>query len=130
MIDDLMIRSKSFNACVVIDREKQKIICTSTGYKVKDEDVTLFLESFNRLSILRDKGITYNDVFYSCLRADNEAIFAKDLQTNNRGLIIIANEKVVTVALYNDEIYCISCITAVQKLNDYMQWKSLDTMNN
>jgi profilin len=77
---------------------------------------------------LRKKGIYFNEVYYTCIRADNESIYAKEVSEiscfmfvlcilkNNRGLILVKTKVYVLFGTFNDRMNPAIAIEAVEKL--------------
>ncbi len=79
---------------------------------------------------MRKKGLYFNEVYYTCIRADNEAIYAKEVSEtsfffyvwnklfvkNNRGLILVKTKVYVLFGTFNDRMNPAIGIEAVEKL--------------
>ena len=51
----------------------------SSPLQLEQSDVDTLVNAFNQPTVLRKKGIYFNEVYYACIRADNESIYAKEV---------------------------------------------------
>lgn len=51
--------------------------------KLEQIDVDTLVNAFNQPTLLRKKGLYFNEVYYTCIRADNESIYAKEVIQKN-----------------------------------------------
>ncbi len=47
--------------------------------QLEQSDVDTLVNAFNQPTILRKKGLYFNEIYYTCIRADNESIYAKEV---------------------------------------------------
>ncbi len=47
--------------------------------QLEQADVDTLVNAFNQPTILRKKGLYFNEIYYTCIRADNESIYAKEV---------------------------------------------------
>ena len=98
LLHTALIDSGHIEKCGLLIRDTSQIKTTSVGYKVckcvgkkkwkfffvflfqlEQSDVDTLVNAFNQPTILRKKGLYFNEVYYSCIRADNESIYAKEV---------------------------------------------------
>ncbi len=46
---------------------------------MEQSDVDTLVNAFNQPTLLRKKGLYFNEIYYTCIRADNESIYAKEV---------------------------------------------------
>ena len=46
--------------------------------KMSYHDIEAVIDAFNNPNLTREKGIYYNEMLYTCLRSDEDSIYAKD----------------------------------------------------
>ena len=66
----------------------------------------------------RERGIYYNEINYTCLRADEDSIYAKN---GNKGLVMVQTLKCVLMATYGENMYPSVCVEAVEKLGNFYE---------
>jgi profilin len=64
----------------LIDLKKKKTAITSFMLQLEQTDVDTLVNAFNQPTILRKKGLYFNEIYYTCIRADNESIYAKEVR--------------------------------------------------
>ena len=68
---DIKYRSEKFS----------KILVNGTSIlQLEQTDVDMLVNAFNQPTLLRKKGLYFNEVYYTCIRADNEAIYGKEVR--------------------------------------------------
>ena len=60
-------------------KEKDCLELSSSHLQLEQSDVDTLVNAFNQPTVLRKKGIYFNEVYYACIRADNESIYAKEV---------------------------------------------------
>lgn len=48
-------------------------------FKIAEKEVELLIDSFGNTNLTRERGIYFNEKHYSCLRSDEQSIYAKDV---------------------------------------------------
>jgi hypothetical protein len=46
---------------------------------LEQSDVDTLVNAFNQPTLLRRKGLYFNEIYYTCIRADNESIYGKEV---------------------------------------------------
>lgn len=47
--------------------------------KLNEKEIETFVDAFNNTNATRERGIFFNNRNYTCLRADEQSIYAKDV---------------------------------------------------
>ncbi len=98
LLHTALIDSGHVEKCGLLMRDTSEIKTTSVGYKVciqylgkkiqcivlfclqlEQSDVDTLVNAFNQPTLLRRKGLYFNEVYYTCIRADSESIYAKEV---------------------------------------------------
>ncbi|CAF0783769.1 unnamed protein product [Didymodactylos carnosus] len=80
LLHTALIDTGNVETCGLIIRDTCQIKTTSVGYKLEQTDADTLVNAFNNPTVLRKKGLYFNDIYYQCIRADNEAIYAKEVR--------------------------------------------------
>ena len=46
---------------------------------MSEQDVEVLIDSFENTNLTRERGIYFDDVNYTCLRSDDDSIYAKNV---------------------------------------------------
>ncbi|UJR27126.1 hypothetical protein I4U23_008425 [Adineta vaga] len=120
LLHTALIDSGHIEKCGLLIRDTSQIKTTSVGYKLEQTDVDTLVNAFNQPTLLRKKGLYFNETYYTCIRTDNESIYAKE---NNRGLIVVKTKVYILFGTFNDRMNPAIAIEAVEKLGEYFKAK-------
>ena len=79
------------------------------------------MDIFKNSSILRERGFTFRNKFYECIRADKNSIYGKN--DDGGGIVITRTIAFITLAQYAPKMNPAVCIEAVERLSDYFRDK-------
>lgn len=79
LLHDALISTNHVDRCALINFENGEITAASVGFYLNEEDVEALIDAFDNISVTRERGLFFQDCLYTAFRADNEAIYAKDV---------------------------------------------------
>ena len=76
-------------------------------------DIEALVDAFSNPNLARERGIYFNEINYTCLRSDEDSIYAKN---GTKGLVMVQTLKCVLIGTYAENMYPSVCVEAVEKL--------------
>jgi profilin len=105
LLHDALISTQNVDRCALLNKEDYSVKATSVGFqvaficymkikiypeknikysnvfKIAEKEVELLIDSFGNTNLTRERGIYFNEKHYSCLRSDEQSIYAKNVHT-------------------------------------------------
>lgn len=98
LLHDALISTQHVEKCALLNKDDYVVKAASIGFqvnfkatllfhtlltlsKLRESEIEAFIDAFNNTSLARDCGIYFNDKIYTCLRADEKSIYAKNVQS-------------------------------------------------
>ena len=78
------------------------------------QDIETVIKAFYNVTLARERGIYFDEVYYKCLRSDENSIYAKD--ENQKGLILVNTSRCILLATYKENMQPSICVEATEKL--------------
>ena len=85
LLHDALIATSHVEKAALLNKDEYTIKAASVGFILQDQDVENFIDCFQNPAMTRERGIYYDNFNYDCLRADDDSIYAKNvnIQPNN-----------------------------------------------
>ena len=89
LLHDALIATSHVEKAALLNKDDYSIKASSVGFILQDQDVENFIDAFQNPAMARDRGIFFDDINYSCLRADDDSIYAKNVNTFKNLIFLI-----------------------------------------
>ncbi|XP_032877209.1 profilin-4 isoform X2 [Amblyraja radiata] len=120
LLTQALIATNHVQDCAIIDVKNHSMMLASRGFKLDAEEIQAFLNAFTQADVIREYGLLFKTINYTCVRADRSSIYGKN---NNEGLVLVKTEMYIICATYTRGMYPSVCVEAVEKLGDYFKSK-------
>jgi profilin len=84
LLHDALIATSHVEKAALLNKDDYSIKAASVGFILQDQDVENFIDAFQNTAMARDRGLFFDDVNYTCLRADEDSIYAKNVNIFNK----------------------------------------------
>ena len=79
LLHDALISTNHVEKCALIKKSDGSLKAFSIGFQPSPEDIQTLIDAFENTTRVRDKGIYFDEYHYRCIRADDDAIYAKEV---------------------------------------------------
>lgn len=121
LLHDALIATNHIDRAALLNKDDYSVKAASVGFQIPEVDVETLIDAFQNIDLTRERGIYFDDVNYSCLRSDDDSIYAK---SGDKGLVMVQTTKCVLIGTYKENMYPSVCVEAVEKLGDYFNQKN------
>nr|XP_056721417.1 profilin-4 [Euleptes europaea] len=97
-----------------------KVLASTPSFKIHSQTKFLIDAFYKNLHQVRKNGLYFKAQHYTCVRADDIAIYGKG---KDNGLVAVKTKSFILVATYTQGMYPSVCVEAVEKLADYFRAK-------
>ncbi|XP_078256275.1 profilin-4 [Rhinoraja longicauda] len=115
-----LIATNHVHDCAIIDMKNLSMMLGSSGFKLDADEIQTVLNAFTHADVIREYGLLFKNINYTCVRADKNSIYSKN---KDEGLVLVKTEMYVICATYTKGMYPSVCVEAVEKLGDYFKSK-------
>lgn len=122
LLHDSLISTSHVEKCALLNIENYSVKASSIGYEITSQDIETIIDCFSNPTLARERGIFFNESNYTCLRADEDSIYAKN---GNKGLVMVHTLNHVLMGTYAENMYPSVCVEAVEKLAEYFKQKNI-----
>ncbi|XP_023690101.2 profilin-4 [Paramormyrops kingsleyae] len=119
LIDDCLIGTKHVGSAAILTIKNANVAAATARFNILPQ-VQMFIDCFKHSEVTRERGLSFQDKSYTCVRADRNSVYSK---SNAQGLILVKTSLYIIVATYNENMYPSVCVEAVEKLADYLREK-------
>ncbi|EDQ91973.1 uncharacterized protein MONBRDRAFT_5539 [Monosiga brevicollis MX1] len=112
LVDQLVAATPHVHSAAIIRRRDAKINCHSQAF-TPTNDLKHLLEAFRDTRYVRENNLVYDGRNWLCLRADHDAVYARD---GRRGLIAYATANHIVVGLYEADMTPAVCVETIELL--------------
>ncbi|XP_060115259.1 profilin-4 [Heteronotia binoei] len=120
MLIDGLTRTKHVASAALFRIDDGKILATTPGFNIHSQAPFLIDAFYKNLYRVRRNGLYFKGQHYNCVRADDNAIYAK---SKENGVVVVKTKAFILVATYTQGMYPSVCVEAVEKLADYFKEK-------
>ncbi|XP_014346274.1 profilin-4 [Latimeria chalumnae] len=120
LLTESLIRTNHVENAAAISLKDFSVQATTAGFKILPQQAHALVAAFKNPMLLREEGISFQDRQYTCVRADEQSMYAKN---NDRGLVIVKTQLLLIVATYCEGMYPSVCVEAVEHVGDYLREK-------
>ncbi|XP_052001179.1 profilin-4 [Xyrauchen texanus] len=120
LLDNCLIDTKHVECAAILVSRSGDITAASKNFTLSPEEAQMFVDAFNHVNITRQRGLSFQNKLYNCVRADKLSIYSK---YEGHGLILARTSLYVIIATYSRSMYPSICVEAVEKLADYLREK-------
>jgi len=113
LLHDALIATNHIDRAALLNKEDYSVKASSVGFQIGEPDVEVLVDAFQNTQLTRERGIYFDDVNYTCVRSDEDSIYAKSAE---KGLVMVQTAKWVLVATYKENMYPSVCVEAVERL--------------
>ncbi len=113
LLHDALIATNHIDRAALLAKKDYSVRASSVGFQLAEPDIEVLVDAFQNTQLTRERGIYFDDVNYTCVRSDDDSIYAK---AGDKGLVMVQTHKCVLVGTYKENMYPSVCVEAVEKL--------------
>ncbi|XP_067880862.1 profilin-4 isoform X2 [Heterodontus francisci] len=120
LLTQSLLATNHVQDCAIINLKNVSVVTASKGFKLEPAETQAFLNAFKQPSNIRDDGLYFKNINYTCVRVDNNSVYGKH---DNKGLVLVKTGSYIICATYREGMYPSVCVEAAEKLGDYFKSK-------
>jgi len=120
LTDSLLRTGHVNNACIINKNLNGKLIASTNGFALSNDQVDSIIASFKTPSSVRENDFYFSGRKFECIRADKEAIYAKH---GKSGVVLMQTDQLIVLATYNEHMFPAVAVESVEKLCHYFKEK-------
>ncbi|CAF0716756.1 unnamed protein product [Brachionus calyciflorus] len=121
LLHDALISTQHIDRCALLNKDEYTVKASSVGFQLNDVDVEVLIDAFQNTNLTRERGIYFDESNYTCLRSDENSIYAKD---GTKGLVMAQTGKYILMGTFKENMYASVCVEAIEKLAEYFRQKN------
>ncbi|XP_014782457.1 profilin-4 [Octopus bimaculoides] len=121
ILQEILMKTQHVQQAAIVDARSNMVKASSIGFTLDYEALANFQFAFKNPMLIRERGLEYNKMLYTVVRAEPDVVYAK---LDKRGIVLVKTNTFIVVATYIEGMYPSVCVEAVERLADYLKFKN------